>query len=52
VVAVYVIAVIVAGLQQLGEPYWAEYVVYGVALASGVARITGWSKFSDGVHRS
>ena len=37
VVAVYVIAVIVAGLQQLGVPYWAEYIVYGLASASGVA---------------
>lgn len=37
VVAVYTIAVIVAGLQQIGVPYWAEYIVYGVALVSGVA---------------
>ena len=37
VVAVYTIAVIVAGLQQIGVPYWAEYVVYGIALVSGVA---------------
>ena len=36
-VAVYVIAVIVAGLQQIGVPFWAEYIVYGVALAGGVA---------------
>ena len=36
-VAVYLIAVIVAGLQQVGVPFWAEYIVYGVALAGGVA---------------
>jgi ribose transport system permease protein len=39
-VAVYVIAVIVAGLQQIGVPFWAEHVVYGVALAGGVALST------------
>lgn len=36
VVAVYTVAVIVGGLQQLGVPYWAENIVYGVALAGGV----------------
>lgn len=36
-VAVYTVAVIVAGLQQVGVPFWAENIVYGVALASGVA---------------
>jgi hypothetical protein len=30
------VAVIVAGLQQLGVPFWAENIVYGVALAGGV----------------
>jgi ribose transport system permease protein len=39
-VAVYVIAVIVAGLQQIGVPFWAEHVVYGVALAGGVGLST------------
>jgi ribose transport system permease protein len=34
--AVYVVAVIVAGLQQLGVPFWAENIVYGLALVSGV----------------
>jgi len=28
--------VIVAGLQQPGVPFWAENIVYGVALAGGV----------------
>lgn len=37
VIAVYVIAVLVAGLQQVGAPFWAEYIVYGVCLAGGVA---------------
>lgn len=36
-VAVYVIAVIVAGLQQVGVPFWTEYIVYGIALGGGVA---------------
>jgi ribose transport system permease protein len=36
-VAVYLIAVIVAGLQQIGVPYWAEYIVYGLSLVGGVA---------------
>ena len=36
-VAVYTVAVIVAGLQQIGVPFWAENIVYGVALAGGVA---------------
>lgn len=35
-VAVYTVAVIVAGLQQIGVPFWAENMVYGVALAGGV----------------
>jgi ribose transport system permease protein len=35
-VAVYTVAVILAGLQQLGVPFWAENIVYGVALAGGV----------------
>jgi ribose transport system permease protein len=35
-VAVYTVAVIVAGLQQLGVPFWAENIVYGAALAGGV----------------
>ena len=35
-VAVYTVAVIVAGLQQVGVPFWAENIVYGVALAGGV----------------
>ncbi|GAC1594083.1 MAG: ABC transporter permease [Acidimicrobiales bacterium] len=36
VVAVYVIAVTVAGIQQLGAPSWSEYVFNGIALAVGV----------------
>jgi ribose transport system permease protein len=36
VVAVYLIAVTVAGLQQLGAPSWAQYVFNGLALALGV----------------
>lgn len=36
VVAVYTVAVIVAGLQQIGVPFWAENIVYGVALVGGV----------------
>jgi ribose transport system permease protein len=36
-VAVYVLAVIVAGLQQTGVPSWAEYMIDGAALATGVA---------------
>jgi ribose transport system permease protein len=39
-VAVYLIAVIVAGLQQLGVPFWVEHVVYGLALGGGVALST------------
>ena len=35
-VAVYAVAVIVTGLQQIGVPFWAENIVYGVALATGV----------------
>lgn len=35
-VAVYTVAVIVTGLQQLGVPFWAENIVYGTALALGV----------------
>ena len=35
-VAVYTVAVIVAGLQQIGVPFWAESVVYGLALGGGV----------------
>ena len=35
-VAVYTVAVIVTGLQQLGVPFWAENIVYGTALAGGV----------------
>lgn len=35
-VAVYAVAVIVTGLQQIGVPFWVEYVVYGTALALGV----------------
>ena len=35
-VAVYVVAVIVTGLQQIGVPFWAESIVYGTALATGV----------------
>lgn len=36
-VAVYVVAVIVAGLQQVGVASWAEYMIDGGALATGVA---------------
>lgn len=36
VVAVLTIEVITSGLQQLGVPDWANYIVYGVALAGGV----------------
>jgi hypothetical protein len=35
-VAVYTVAFIVAGLQQLGVPIRAENIVYGIALAGGV----------------
>jgi ribose transport system permease protein len=35
-VAVYTVAVIVTGLQQLGVPFWVENIVYGTALATGV----------------
>ncbi len=35
-VAVYAVAVIVTGLQQVGVPFWAENIVYGTALALGV----------------
>ena len=35
-VAVYTVAVIVAGLQQIGVPFWAENIVYGLALVGGV----------------
>ena len=35
-VAVYVVAVVVTGLQQIGVPFWAESIVYGTALAMGV----------------
>lgn len=34
--AAYTVAVIVAGLQQIGVPFWAENIVYGVSLAGGV----------------
>jgi ribose transport system permease protein len=47
VVAVYVIAVIVTGLQQIGVPFWAEYVVYGVALAGGVALSTHLTRLRE-----
>ena len=36
VVAVYAVAVIVTGLQQIGVPFWVENVVCGTALATGV----------------
>ena len=36
IVAVYTVAVIVTGLQQLGVPFWVENIVYGTALATGV----------------
>lgn len=35
-VAVYTVAVIVTGLQQVGIPFWVENIVYGVALVGGV----------------
>ena len=35
-VAVYAVAVVVTGLQQIGVPFWAESIVYGLALAAGV----------------
>jgi len=47
VVAVYVIAVIVTGLQQIGVPFWAEYIVYGVALAGGVALSTRLTRLRE-----
>jgi ribose transport system permease protein len=40
-IAVYLVAVIVAGLQNLGVPSWAEYMVDGAALAVGVA-LANW----------
>jgi ribose transport system permease protein len=36
-VAVYLIAVVVAGMQQLGAPSWSQYVFNGIALGLGVA---------------
>jgi ribose transport system permease protein len=47
VVAVYLMAVIVAGLQQIGVPFWAEYIVYGLALASGVALAQHLTRLRD-----
>ena len=47
VIAVYVIAVIVTGLQQIGVPFWAEYVVYGIALAGGVALSTHLTRLRE-----
>jgi ribose transport system permease protein len=41
VIAVYLVAVIVAGLQNLGVPSWAEYMVDGAALIVGVA-LANW----------
>jgi ribose transport system permease protein len=41
VIAVYLVAVIVAGLQNLGVPSWAEYMVDGAALVVGVA-LANW----------
>jgi ribose transport system permease protein len=40
-IAVYLVAVIVAGLQNLGVPSWAEFMVDGAALAVGVA-LANW----------
>ena len=36
VVAVYVLAITISGIQALGAPTWAEYIFNGVALAVGV----------------
>ena len=47
VVAVYLMAVLVAGLQQLGVPFWAEYIVYGLALGSGVALAQQLTRMRD-----
>ena len=41
VIAVYLVAVIVAGLQNQGVPSWAEYIVDGAALIVGVA-LANW----------
>jgi ribose transport system permease protein len=41
VIAVYLVAVIVAGLQNQGVPSWAEYMVDGAALIVGVA-LANW----------
>lgn len=41
VIAVYLVAVIVAGLQNQGVPSWAEYMVDGAALVVGVA-LANW----------
>jgi ribose transport system permease protein len=41
VIAVYLVAVLVAGLQNLGVPSWAEYMVDGAALVVGVA-LANW----------
>ena len=40
VVAVYLVAVLVAGLQNVGVPSWGEYMVDGAALIAGVALAT------------
>jgi ribose transport system permease protein len=41
VVAVYLVAVLVAGLQNVGVPSWGEYMVDGAALIVGVA-LASW----------
>jgi ribose transport system permease protein len=41
VVAVYLVAMLVAGLQNVGVPSWGEYMVDGAALIVGVA-LAGW----------
>ena len=40
-------AVIVAGLQQIGVPFWAENIVYGVALAGSVGLSRGLTRLRD-----
>jgi ribose transport system permease protein len=47
VVAVYLVAVLVAGLQNLGVPSWGEYMVDGAALIVGVALATWLVKLRE-----
>ena len=47
VVAVYLVAVLVAGLQNMGVPSWGEYMVDGAALIVGVALATWLVKLRE-----